>query len=144
MRLIDADALMKTLIHHSYHVTDYWNSTGAGMFLFGIEQAINEQPTIDAVPKEKILLFLNTANKELLKAHADKSVTGIMAWNASVTTLKELQKEYDTEDTDIVPVIRCKDCKNYSGDGMYCGWNMIARADGFCFHANEKPVYEDD
>lgn len=50
MRLIDADALMKTLIHRSYHVTDYWNSKGMGMFLFGIEQAINEQPTIDAVP----------------------------------------------------------------------------------------------
>lgn len=49
-RYIDADALMKTLIHHSYHVTDYWNSKGMGMFLFGIEQAINEQPTVDAVP----------------------------------------------------------------------------------------------
>ena len=43
-----------------------------------------------------------------------------------------------------VELIHCKDCKNYSGDGMYCGWNMIARADGYCFHANEKPVYEDD
>jgi len=41
-------------------------------------------------------------------------------------------------------LIRCKDCKNYSGDGMYCGWNMIARADGYCFHANEDPEYADD
>ena len=90
-RYIDADALMKTLIHHSYHVTDYWNSTGAGMFLFGIEQAINEQPTVDAVP-----------------------------------------------------VIRCRDCRNYAGSGMYCGWNMIAKPDGYCHHANEDPEYSDD
>lgn len=50
MRLIDADALMGTLAHKSYSVTDFWNCRGAGMFLFGIEQAVNEQPTIDAVP----------------------------------------------------------------------------------------------
>lgn len=41
-------------------------------------------------------------------------------------------------------LIRCKNCKNYSGDGMYCGWNMIASAEGFCFHANEKPECADD
>lgn len=91
MRLIDADALMKTLIHHSYHVKDYWNCTGAGMFLCGIEQAINEQPTVDAVP-----------------------------------------------------VIRCRYCEHYAGEGMYCAWNMIAKPDGFCHHANEEPVYADD
>ena len=47
-------------------------------------------------------------------------------------------------EAEYVKVDHCKDCKNYSGEGMYCGWNMIARADGYCFHANEKPVYEDD
>ena len=46
-RLIDADALMNTIIQKSYTVTDYWNSRDAGMFLVGIEQAINEQPTIE-------------------------------------------------------------------------------------------------
>ena len=105
------------------------------MFLFGIEQAINEQPTIDAVPKEKILLFLNTAKKELSKAHADKSVTGIMTWNASVTTLESLLKEYDTADTDIVPVIRCKDCKNYGTDGNRLNCNVFCCSmpeNGFC------------
>ena len=45
---------------------------------------------------------------------------------------------------DVVPVIRCRDCKHYAGDGMYCSWNMIARSDGYCFHANEGPVYADD
>lgn len=41
-------------------------------------------------------------------------------------------------------LIRCGDCKNYSGEGMYCAWNMIARSDGYCFHANEDPEYADD
>lgn len=45
---------------------------------------------------------------------------------------------------DAVQVIRCRDCKHYAGDGMYCSWNMIARPDGYCFHANEGPVYSDD
>ncbi len=44
---------------------------------------------------------------------------------------------------DAVQVIRCRDCKHYAGDGMYCSWNMIARPDGYCFHANEGPVYSD-
>lgn len=50
MRLIDADSLMKILVHRSYSVTDYWNNRDAGMFLYGIEQAVNEQPTVDAMP----------------------------------------------------------------------------------------------
>ena len=41
-------------------------------------------------------------------------------------------------------ITHCQDCKNYSGDGMYCSWNMIAKPDGFCHHANEEPVYADD
>ena len=61
-------------------------------------------PTIDAVPKEKILLFLNIANEELSKAHANKSGNGILTWSASVTTLEGLLQEYDTADTDIVLV----------------------------------------
>lgn len=45
---------------------------------------------------------------------------------------------------DAVPVIRCRYCEHYAGEGMYCAWNMIARSDGYCFHANEKPEYADD
>ena len=41
-------------------------------------------------------------------------------------------------------ITHCRDCKHYAGDGMYCSWNMIARPDGYCFHANEGPVYSDD
>jgi len=45
---------------------------------------------------------------------------------------------------DAVPVIRCRNCEHYAGEGMYCAWNMIASTEGYCFHANEKPEYADD
>ena len=79
MRLIDADALMSDIAR--YHLSD-------GKFQHWVEV----QPTIDAVPKEKILLFLNIANEELSKAHANKSANGIVTWSASVTTLEGLLK----------------------------------------------------
>lgn len=50
MRLIDADALKQTINEHDYVLRDMFNSTDKGMFTIGIDFAINEQPTIDAVP----------------------------------------------------------------------------------------------
>ena len=49
-RLIDANELKNNITKHSYIVRDRINSTGEGMFTVGIMQAIDEQPTIDAVP----------------------------------------------------------------------------------------------
>lgn len=50
MRLIDADALKEVICDNVYPVTDYFNSRDYGMFWTGgIEKAINEAPTIDAV-----------------------------------------------------------------------------------------------
>lgn len=102
-RLIDADAYEHAVQGNPY-VSDSMKTY--------VRCSIQSQRTIEAVPKEKILLFLNLANEELSKAHADKNVNGIMTWSASVTTLEGLLKEYDTADNDIVPVIRCKDCKH--------------------------------
>ena len=54
-RLIEADALKETICSHLYPVVDYFNSKDYGMFWTGgIEKAIDEQPTIDAVPIEFI------------------------------------------------------------------------------------------
>lgn len=50
MRLIDADELKKIIAGNSYILRDSINSMNFGMFLDGIEQAIDEAPTIDAVP----------------------------------------------------------------------------------------------
>lgn len=50
MRLIDADALKEIISGNSYILRDSINSMNFGMFWNGIEQAIDESPTIDAVP----------------------------------------------------------------------------------------------
>ena len=50
MRLIDADALKESVHVHDYVLKDCLNSTDKGMFTVGIMQAIDEQPTVDAVP----------------------------------------------------------------------------------------------
>lgn len=50
MRLIDADALKESVHAHDYVLKDCLNSTDKGMFTVGIMQAIDEQPTVDAVP----------------------------------------------------------------------------------------------
>jgi len=49
-RLIDANALKESVHAHDYVLKDCLNSTDKGMFTVGIMQAIDEQPTIDAVP----------------------------------------------------------------------------------------------
>ena len=51
MRLIDADALKEIISGNSYILSDSMNSKSFGMFWYGIEQAIDEAPTIDAVPR---------------------------------------------------------------------------------------------
>ena len=49
-RLIDADALKEAINAHDYVLKDCLNTTDKGMFTVGIMQAIDAQPTIDAVP----------------------------------------------------------------------------------------------
>ena len=52
MRLIDADALMQDVIAHSYPLTNAFAVGGVddGMFINGIQQVVDKQLTIDAVP----------------------------------------------------------------------------------------------
>ena len=49
MRMIDADTMMKTIKIHHYLLSEKRNSTDYGMFTVGIQQAVDEQPTIDPV-----------------------------------------------------------------------------------------------
>ena len=49
MRLIDADALMDTIRQHEYRLVTKQGSIDYGMFTPGIQQAVDEQPTIDAI-----------------------------------------------------------------------------------------------
>ena len=49
-RLIDANALMDVIKQHEYCLATRCGSVDYGMFTTGIQQAVDEQPTIDAVP----------------------------------------------------------------------------------------------
>lgn len=48
-RLIDADALMDVIKQHEYRLATKQGCIDYGMFTLGIQQAVDEQPTIDAV-----------------------------------------------------------------------------------------------
>lgn len=50
MRLIDADALMDVIRQHEYRLATKQGSIDYGMFTLGIQQAVDEQQTIDTVP----------------------------------------------------------------------------------------------
>ena len=50
MRLIDANALMDVIRQHEYRLATKQGSIDYGMFTLGIQQAVDEQPTVDAVP----------------------------------------------------------------------------------------------
>ena len=49
MTLIDKDALMETIRNNHYPLATRNNSIDNGMFTIGIQQAVDEQPTVDAV-----------------------------------------------------------------------------------------------
>ena len=48
-RLIDANTLMDVIRKHEYLLATKYGSIDYGMFTLGIQQAVDEQPTIDAV-----------------------------------------------------------------------------------------------
>ena len=49
-RLIDADALMDVIKQHEYRLATKQGAIDYGMFTLGIQQAVDEQSTVDAVP----------------------------------------------------------------------------------------------
>ena len=53
-RLIEADALMDVIRQHEYRLATKQGSIDYGMFTLGIQQAVDEQPTIDAVPVSEL------------------------------------------------------------------------------------------
>ena len=53
-RMIDADALMDVIRQHEYRLATKQGSIDYGMFTLGIQQAVDEQPTVDAVPVSEL------------------------------------------------------------------------------------------
>lgn len=52
MRLIDADALMEVIRSNDYILSDRYNSRDFGMFTVGIQQAVDQAPTIESKASE--------------------------------------------------------------------------------------------
>lgn len=52
LRLIDADALMDVIRANDYPLRAHFNSTDNGMFTIGIQQAVDEAPTIIPASEE--------------------------------------------------------------------------------------------
>ena len=48
-RLIDANELMDVIRQHEYRLATKQGSIDYGMFTLGIQQSVDEQPTVDAV-----------------------------------------------------------------------------------------------
>ena len=44
----------------------------------------------------------------------------------------------DEPSIDAVPVIRCKDCKYWNGEGKYCDYDMSGLREDFCSWAERK------
>jgi hypothetical protein len=43
------------------------------------------------------------------------------------------------EAADVVEVVRCKDCKYYAGEGMYCANDIIVQFDHFyCYYGERR------
>ena len=55
---------------------------------------------------------------------------------ATLSVIYGLFKSVD--DAPHIDIVRCKECDNYAGDGMYCAWNMLAYDMGFCSYGERK------
>lgn len=59
VRLIDAEALMATIRQHDYRLATQNGSVDNGMFTLGIQQAIDEAPTVDSVEYDVLRKWLH-------------------------------------------------------------------------------------
>ena len=85
MRLIDADALMDVIRQHEYRLATKQGSIDYGMFTLGIQQAVDEQQTIDAVPVVRCRDCVNRQNAEVCPMCYEEIIDwdddGYMEWD---------------------------------------------------------------
>lgn len=72
---------------------------------------------------------------DLLNVFTEKNVLG----HTPVQIIEHLPSAQPT--VDAVEVVRCRDCKHYAGDGMYCANDIIVKWDYFFCYDGER---EDD
>lgn len=76
-KLIDDEKLLAVIEEHCYTLCDRFNSTDKGMFLCGIKQAINEQPTVDT-ERHAHWIELPTYANEIYKVYKCSSCERIL------------------------------------------------------------------
>lgn len=80
MKLIDADAFAKKAYDVAYPVVHGWNDHERGLTLLGLAQLLDEMPTIDAIPIEWIVNYVNSyadKQKEITEDVAYIEVLGV-------------------------------------------------------------------
>jgi len=113
MKLIDADALAKELMHE-----------GLGYQYNRVMCA----PTVDAVPVEDHKIIVEKARREAYHSGYKQGRFD-----------EFIEAQYGRGDHDIIPVIRCKDCKWWNADTcMEWYGTPYAPADGYCFRAERN------
>lgn len=100
MRLINADALKHVIYDHAYLVQDFCKTIGYGMFwIGGIEKAIDNAPTIDAVP---------VRHGKWLHPEEDDEDYGSVSCSCSVCGWKFYLYEDDIDGTPYCPMCGAK------------------------------------
>ena len=76
-----------------------------------------------------------------------KLVFGLHAselWSMSEEDFLKWLNSESTE-TEQPEIIRCKDCKHFAGEGMYCSCDIIVQFDHFyCYHAERRTDEQTD
>ena len=65
---------------------------------------------------------------------------GRNVWNSGLWIRYKIFEEAirDAPTIDAVPVIRCKDCVYFSGDGFYCEYDMLVQSYDYCSKGKKK------
>ena len=70
-----------------------------------------------------------------------KSIITDREYTSSTDEAKErIAREFfaDIPSSDSVEVVRCKDCKHYAGEGMYCACDIMVHYDNFYCYWGER------
>jgi len=95
-----------------------------------MDDLISRQAAIDALEK--------VANLFPYRVPGDWDTYGTYneAWNDAIG---RAEMEMETVPSVQPEIIRCKDCKHYAGEGMYCACDIIVHYDHFyCYYAERR------
>ena len=93
---------------------------------------IEKQVAIDALNVGAELLRRVLDDTDIVSAEREKYEWGLGLIESCISDMKELPSAQPE-------IIRCKDCKHFAGEGMYCSCDIIVQFDHFyCYHAERR------